>query len=81
MYSWPAVAVRTERVYAAAARSTRDDSPLGRLRRYVRCGAVFGPLACAVMAFDVLYLRWLEFWQPASGIDAAPDYVASAASG
>ncbi|KAK9842443.1 hypothetical protein WJX81_000482 [Elliptochloris bilobata] len=74
MYSWPAVAARTERVYAATARDVRDDSPLGRLRRYVRCGRVFGLLACAVAAFDMMFLHWLEWWQPAYSIDLAPNY-------
>lgn len=72
-YSWPAVAARTERVYAATLRETRDDTPLGRLRRYVRCGTVFGLLACVVAALDIILLHWLDWRQPASGIATVPD--------
>ena len=77
MYSWSAVAARTERAYAAAAAtaSARDDSALGRFRRYARCGRVFGLLACAVAAADMLLLRWLEWRQPAAGISIAPDWL------
>ena len=67
-YSWPAVAACTERVYAATMREARDDTPLGRLRRYIRCGPIFGPLACMVAAFDMIFLHWLEWWQPTSRI-------------
>ena len=72
-YSWPAVALRTERVYATAMRAARDDSPLGRLPRYLGCGPVFGLLACMVAAFDIIFLHWLDWRQPASGIDTVPD--------
>ena len=36
MYSWERIAVRTERVYDAAATSLRDDSMLARLTRYYK---------------------------------------------
>ena len=38
MYSWERIAVRTERVYDAAAASQRDDSMLARLSRFYKCG-------------------------------------------
>ena len=37
MYSWERIAVRTERVYDAAAASRRDDSMLARLTRFYKC--------------------------------------------
>ena len=50
-----------------------QDSTLGRLRRYARCGPYAGPLFAAVAAADALYLRWVALTQPAAGIDDAPD--------
>ncbi|KAL4443031.1 hypothetical protein ABPG77_008522 [Micractinium sp. CCAP 211/92] len=72
MYSWQAIAQRTERVYQAVLRG--DDGIVGRLRRYHKCGAWFGKICCCVTAVDWLYWRFLEWWQPASGIEPAPDF-------
>lgn len=175
MYSWQAIAQRTERVYRAvllgcacggcdggaaagsraetgkgregrqgpgacggpgggpgcAACGLRDDSIVGRLLRYHKCGAWFGKICCCVTggrqrhglhplgqcialcvrhtclsicralsfrartntcthafqpargvslvllllaAVDWLYWRFLEWWQPASSIEPAPDF-------
>ena len=73
MYQWPDIALRTSAVYTAVMSSSRDDSIIGRLKRYHRCGAVFGKLCCCVAAVDAMYLAFLEWWEPAQDIDLAPD--------
>ena len=74
MYRWTDVAARTQAVYDAAASSSRDDSLIGRLRRYFKCGRVFGKICTSIAAVDVLLWTWLRWWQPASRIEVAPDF-------
>lgn len=76
MYSWHAVAVRTEEVYREALGLGRDDSPAARLARYARCGKWFGKLCCCVVAVDWLVWRWLEWWDPADAIPRAHAFPA-----
>eukprot|EP00887_Chlorella_sp_A99_P005311 scaffold1.g5311.t1 len=52
----------------------RDDSMVGRLRRYHKCGKWFGKICCCIAAVDWLYWRWLEWWQPAAGLAPEPDF-------
>ncbi|KAK9817977.1 hypothetical protein WJX72_005225 [[Myrmecia] bisecta] len=73
MYSWPQIAQRTERVYDAAAASARDDTFVGRLKRYHKCGRWFGKICCCVAAVDYMYWCWLDWLYPANGIAIAPD--------
>ncbi|KAI3436712.1 hypothetical protein D9Q98_006127 [Chlorella vulgaris] len=75
MYSWQSIAQRTERVYRQVLHGdARDDSMVGRLRRYHQCGKWFGKICCCITAVDWLYWRWLEWWQPASLFERAPDF-------
>lgn len=46
----------------------------GRLRRYIQCGKVFGPICCCVAAVDWLYWRLLEVVKPARLIPTAPAF-------
>lgn len=49
MYSWESIAQRTERVYYQVLQdAVRDDSMVGRLRRYHKCGKWFGKICCCV---------------------------------
>ena len=71
-YNWPRIAARTEKVYAAAVSSKRDDELMGRFCRYYKCGAWFGKLCCCVAAVMHLYWCWIEMWYPRADIDIAP---------
>jgi phosphatidylinositol glycan class A protein len=49
MYSWQSIARRTEHVYWQVLRGGgRDDSMVGRLRRYHKCGKWFGKICCCI---------------------------------
>lgn len=49
MYSWQSIAQRTERVYRQVLHGdARDDSMVGRLRRYHQCGKWFGKICCCI---------------------------------
>ena len=78
MYQWPDIALRTSAVYRGVMSSSRDDSMVGRLKRYYKCGAVFGKLCCCVVAVSAMYLAFLEWWEPALAFDLAPDFALSA---
>ena len=52
----------------------REDSLVGRLRRYHKCGKWFGKICCCIAAVDWLYWRWLEWLQPAGRFDPEPDF-------
>lgn len=80
MYRWTDVAAATEGVYDTVSTSGRDDTLIGRLRRYNRCGAWFGKLCCCIAVLDVLYWLFLEWWNPAAGMQTAPDLVPATAS-
>ena len=71
MYSWSDIAERVERVYDRAA--LHQSCEVDRLRRYLRCGPVSGPLFAFVAAADSLFCLLLSFIYPASQIDIAPD--------
>ena len=77
MYSWTDVAAKTERIYDIAAASSRDDSMIGRLRRYYKCGSWFGKFCCCIAVLDVLYCKWLEWWQPAMSFEIEPNLSAA----
>ncbi|KAL4457771.1 hypothetical protein ABPG75_012636 [Micractinium tetrahymenae] len=63
-----------ESVPSCAACVPRDDSMVGRLRRYHKCGTWFGKICCCITAVDWLYWQFLEWWQPACSIEPAPDF-------
>ena len=46
-----------------------------RLGRYYRCGAVFGKLCCCIAVVNVMYLAVLDWLEPASSFDLAPDHA------
>ncbi|PON81293.1 Glycosyl transferase [Trema orientale] len=76
LYDWHDVAKRTEIVYDRALKCT-NQSLLGRLSRYLSCGAWAGKLFCLVMIIDFLLWRLLQIWQPAEHIEEVPDFTLS----
>ncbi|GAB2251340.1 hypothetical protein Droror1_Dr00017590 [Drosera rotundifolia] len=72
LYSWHDVAKRTERVYDRAM-GCSDQSLLGRLSRYLSCGAWAGKLFSLVMIVEYLFWCLLKVWQPAEEIEEVPD--------
>lgn len=62
MYSWEAVARRTERVYHNAVQLDRDDSMSARLQSYWLCGKWYGKICCCIAVVDWWYWQWLEVW-------------------
>ena len=54
--------------------AARDDTWAGRLARYHKCGKWFGKLCCCVAAVDWLYWQALEWWEPSTSIEQAPDF-------
>lgn len=46
----------------------------GRLRRYYKCGRLFGKICCCVAVVAWLYWRLLEWWRPACSIPCAQDF-------
>ncbi|CAI8618185.1 unnamed protein product [Vicia faba] len=76
LYSWHDVAKRTEIVYDRALKCS-DQNLLERLPRYLSCGAWAGKIFCLVMIFNFLLWHLLELWQPADGIEKAPNVILS----
>jgi len=74
MYSWPAIALRTERVYKAVMHTQRDDSMAARLKRFHLSGKWFGKICCSIVAVDWLYWKFLEWWRPAARVVHVPDF-------
>lgn len=75
MYNWPNVAERTAAVYdAALATDVAGDALLPRLRRYASVGRVAGLVFCAIAVLLHWFWRFLEWQQPAAGIELAPDW-------
>lgn len=73
MYSWHRVAEKTEAVYDEVMQSHRDDSFYARLVRVYKTGGFAGKLFSMILSLHHLYGNFLEFWDPASEIDEAPD--------
>eukprot|EP00536_Pseudo-nitzschia_multiseries_P008837 jgi/Psemu1/319494/estExt_fgenesh1_pm.C_2320005 len=74
MYSWHRVAVQTATVYDRIV----SDPPLTilqRLRRYQSLGGFSGMVVCALALYIDLWIRFVEWMQPASSIDVVPDLV------
>ncbi len=77
-YSWRDVARRTETVYAhIAQRPTR--SLVERLYRYRSCGPIAGLVACAVVTGLSFLCRLLDWYEPASSIEEAPNWASCSA--
>jgi hypothetical protein len=74
MYNWSDVAARTLRVYDAVRAAPWRPGLLPRLRRALRAGPWAGPLWCCVLVLLYWWWRLLEWLQPASGIEIAPDW-------
>jgi len=72
MYSWHRVAVQTVRVYDKII----SDPPLTfaeRLERYKGLGGFSGLVACAIVLYIELWIRFVEWMQPEDSIDVVPD--------
>lgn len=72
MYSWHDVARRTEAVYAHAVRQPHSSALRARLPRLLACGPVFGLLAAAFAALDLLWLAVVRLLDPEQAIERAP---------
>ncbi|BEI94137.1 uncharacterized protein CcaverHIS019_0605960 [Cutaneotrichosporon cavernicola] len=68
MYSWAAVAERTEQVYERVFK-TPQKSSFERLAAHFAGGPVFGPILCAILAVQWWFLWFLEIVLPREGID------------
>lgn len=68
MYSWAAVAERTEKVYERVLASPQQ-SPYERLAAHYAGGPVFGPILCAILAVQWWFLMFLEVVLPREEID------------
>lgn len=72
MYSWHDVARRTEAVYAHAVQQPHSSALRARLPRLLACGPVFGLLAAAFAAVDLLWLAAVRLLDPKCDIELAP---------
>ncbi len=72
MYNWVDVSKRTEEVYQRVSQQPRLPF-IERLRRYYGSGPWAGKLNCAIATLHLLWLLLLEWLQPASEIEIAPD--------
>ena len=74
MYSWDRVARQTERVYRRAFVQERY-TLCQRLELYSSIGPISGVVACLVALLVHFLSILLEWWQPQSTIDIAPDLM------
>ena len=72
MYNWGSIAARTEAVYTSVMAGDSQNDVMGRLTRLRACGQVFGLFAILFAFLDHLWLRVIEWWDPANQIDIAP---------
>lgn len=72
MYSWAAVAARTERVYRRVMRQPVW-TPYERLSRLLSLGPVFGPILCAITAVQWWWYLFVCAVVPESAIEAVED--------
>lgn len=75
MYSWGSVARRTETIYDDVMKTKRDDSLVARFLRFYKCGGFVGKVFCMVISLHHLYLRILNFLDPAHKMDIVPDMM------
>jgi len=74
MYSWHRVAVQTVQVYDRII----EDKPmtfLQRLRSYQSLGGFSGIVACGLVLYIEIWIRFVEWIQPSQGIDIVPDLI------
>lgn len=74
MYSWYRVAVQTVQVYDRII----EDKPmtfLQRLRSYQSLGGFSGIVACVLVLYIEIWIRFVEWIQPSQGIDIVPDLM------
>ena len=72
MYSWRRVAIQTVQVYDRII----QDKPmtfLQRLLSYQRLGGFSGIIACALVLYIELWIRFVEWVHPTEAIDVVPD--------
>lgn len=74
MYSWTAVARRTERVYDRVLGSRPHQPLLARLKRFHARGPWAGKIFCVIVAAAYLVWRVLEWLVPRDDIDPAVDF-------
>lgn len=74
IYNWDDVARRVELVYSRAYATI--DTHMGRLYRVYRRGVVFGKMLWCVSAVTFVLWKFLEWLEPASGIELALDFDA-----
>jgi phosphatidylinositol glycan class A protein len=74
MYSWHRVAFQTEQLYDRIIQD-KPKSLMERLECYRRLGGVSGIVACVLALYIELWIRFVEWLQPVSGIDVVPDLV------
>jgi len=74
MYSWHRVAVQTVQVYDRIIRD-KPTTFLERLRSHMRLGGFSGIVACALIFYIELWIRFVEWMYPAETIDVVWDLV------
>ncbi|KAJ9109555.1 hypothetical protein QFC20_003301 [Naganishia adeliensis] len=72
MYSWAAIAERTERVYDRVLQA-EDRSLFERMARLLDLGLFYGPILCIITAVQGIFLTVLDRFQPRGLIDVVPD--------
>jgi len=73
MYSWPAVARRTTRVYDAVALRPRI-TIAQRFGKLATLGPIAAPLAIAFVSWQYIVVSLLQFLRPAAEVEVAPDF-------
>jgi len=74
MYSWRRVAIQTVQVYDRII----QDEPMTfhqRLLSYQRLGGLSGIVACALVLYIELWIRFVEWIHPSEAIDVVPDLL------
>lgn len=73
MYSWEDVAKRTELVYEKVLKDPKL-SLIERFEKYEKCGWFSGKFGVLIIAFNYMFLIFLEWILPVQDIDIAPDF-------
>ncbi|XP_047736857.1 phosphatidylinositol N-acetylglucosaminyltransferase subunit A isoform X2 [Hyalella azteca] len=77
LYSWPDVALRTERVYCSAMWDEQQPRPLlrNRINRYMEQGGLLaGGFMVLLVTLQALILALCDIFRPSNNIDKAPDF-------
>ncbi len=73
LYTWPNVALRTERVYNRVHKNTEIHLE-GRIEKYLKTGPVAGKVFILIAALNYLFLLFLQWIQPDRMIEKSMDY-------